>query len=58
MTIGWTTLTPWSSLAGGVLICLAAAMFLLINDRIAGVSGILGGLLRPVKVILDGEPLL
>lgn len=49
MTIDWATFTPWSSLAGGVLIGLAVAMFLLINGRIAGISGILGGLLRPVK---------
>ena len=40
--------TPWSSLAGGLLIGLATAMFLLFNGRIAGISGIVGGLLRPV----------
>lgn len=39
--------TPWSSLAGGLLIGVAAAMFLLFNGRIAGISGIIGGLLRP-----------
>ncbi|MCE9639975.1 MAG: YeeE/YedE family protein [Betaproteobacteria bacterium] len=39
--------TPWSSLAGGLLIGVAAAMFLLFNGRVAGISGILGGLLRP-----------
>ena len=49
MTIDWTNFTPWSSLAGGVLIGLATAMFLLLNGRIAGISGILGGLLRPIK---------
>ena len=49
MTIDWTNFTPWSSLAGGVLIGLATAMFLLLNGRIAGISGILGGLLRPTK---------
>ncbi|MDQ1922297.1 YeeE/YedE family protein [Massilia pseudoviolaceinigra] len=37
------------ALAGGALIGLAAAMFLLLNGRIAGISGILGGLLRPVR---------
>lgn len=41
--------TPWSALAGGILIGLAAAMFILLNGRIAGISGILGGLLAPVK---------
>lgn len=49
MTIDWENFTPWSSLAGGLLIGLATAMFLLLNGRIAGISGILGGLLRPVK---------
>ncbi len=40
--------TPWSSLAGGLLIGVATAMFLLFNGRIAGISGIVGGLLRPI----------
>ena len=47
MTLDWGNFTPWASLAGGLLIGLAAAMFLFINGRIAGISGILGGLLRP-----------
>lgn len=46
MTIDTTTFTPAASLAGGVLIGLAAALFLIFNGRIAGISGILGGLLR------------
>ena len=45
MTIDWAHFTPWASLAGGVLIGLAAAMLALLNGRIAGISGILGGLL-------------
>ena len=45
--IDWSNFTPWGSLAGGLLIGLAAALFLLLNGRIAGISGILGGLLRP-----------
>jgi len=49
MTIDWTNFTPWASLAGGLLIGVAAAMFLFLNGRIAGVSGILGGLLRPAS---------
>ncbi|RJG05699.1 YeeE/YedE family protein [Noviherbaspirillum cavernae] len=49
MTIDWSNFTPWSSLAGGILIGIAAAMFILFNGRIAGISGILGGLLRPRK---------
>jgi len=49
MSINWHDFTPWSALAGGMLIGLAAAMLLLLNGRIAGISGILGGLLRPVR---------
>jgi len=49
MTIDWTHFTPWPALAGGLLIGLAAAAFVLVNGRIAGISGILGGLLRPVQ---------
>ncbi|MYN10390.1 YeeE/YedE family protein [Pseudoduganella aquatica] len=45
MKIDWAHFTPWTSLAGGVLIGLAAALFVLFNGRIAGISGILGGLL-------------
>ena len=49
MTIAWNTFTPWSALAGGVLIGLAAAMLLLLNGRVAGISGIVGGLVKPVR---------
>jgi uncharacterized membrane protein YedE/YeeE len=47
MLIDTEHFTPWSSLAGGLLIGLATAMLLLFNGRIAGISGIVGGLLRP-----------
>ena len=49
MTIDWTSFTPWASLTGGVVIGIAAAMFILVNGRIAGISGVLGGLLKPVR---------
>jgi len=45
MTIDWAVFTPWSALIGGGLIGLSAAMFVLLNGRIAGISGIVGGLL-------------
>ena len=45
--IDWAHFTPWTSLTGGLLIGAAAAMLLLLNGKIAGISGILGGLLRP-----------
>ncbi|KNZ32146.1 MAG: YeeE/YedE [Methylibium sp. NZG] len=47
MTIDWNAFTPGTALAGGVLIGIAAAMFVLLNGRIAGISGVLGGLLVP-----------
>lgn len=47
--IDWINFTPWTALGGGVLIGLAAAVFVLFNGRIAGISGILGGLLRPAR---------
>ena len=45
--IDWNNFTPWASLAGGILLGLASAMFILLNGRILGISGIVGGLLRP-----------
>lgn len=49
MTIDWTHFTPWTALAGGLLIGIATAAFVLFNGRVAGISGILGGLLRPAR---------
>lgn len=49
MNIDWNSFTPWASLTGGVIIGIAAAMFILVNGRIAGISGVLGGLLKPVR---------
>jgi hypothetical protein len=39
--------TPVSGLVGGLLLGLAATMLLLLNGRISGISGIVGGLLAP-----------
>jgi uncharacterized membrane protein YedE/YeeE len=47
MTIDWANFTPWASLAGGVLLGVASAVFILLNGRVLGISGILGGLLPP-----------
>jgi uncharacterized membrane protein YedE/YeeE len=49
MTIDWVAFSPWTALAGGLLIGLAAALFILVNGRIAGISGIVGGLLKPQR---------
>ena len=47
MHIDWNHFTPWGSLAGGLLIGLTAVFLVLLNGRILGVSGFVGGLLRP-----------
>lgn len=47
MNIDTLAFTPGAALAGGLLIGLAAAVFVLFNGRIAGISGILGGLIKP-----------
>jgi uncharacterized membrane protein YedE/YeeE len=47
MNIDWAHFTPFASLAGGIILGLASAIFILVNGRILGISGILGGLLPP-----------
>ena len=47
MSIAWNAFTPASALIGGAIIGAAVALFVVLNGRIAGVSGILGGLARP-----------
>ena len=47
MNIDWNHFTPWASLIVGLLLGVASAVFILINGRILGISGILGGLLPP-----------
>ena len=47
MNIDWQHFTPWASLIGGLLLGVASAAFILINGRILGISGILGGLMPP-----------
>jgi uncharacterized protein len=44
MLIDWNSFTPLSAAIGGALIGVAAVMFVLLNGRIAGISGIVGGL--------------
>jgi uncharacterized protein len=41
--------TPFSSLTGGILIGLSASAMLLFDGKIAGISGIVAGVLRPIK---------
>ena len=47
--VDWDAFTPVSALAGGMVIGVAASLLLLLSGRIAGVSGILGGLLRAAR---------
>ena len=49
MNIDWAHFTPFASLTGGVILGIASAIFILVNGRILGISGIVGGLLRPVR---------
>lgn len=49
MSLDMAAFSPFASLTGGVLIGVAAALLLLLCGRVAGVSSILGDLLRPVK---------
>lgn len=50
MTIDWSNFTPWMALSGGMMIGVAAGILFLFNGRIAGISGIVGGLIRPLNL--------
>ena len=52
MVIDWSAFTPGSALAGGLLIGLSAGLFVLLDGRIAGISGLVGSLLHPPKAWL------
>ena len=47
MSIDWAHFTPFASLTGGIILGIASAIFILVNGRILGISGILGGLMPP-----------
>jgi hypothetical protein len=49
VSIDWASFTPATAAIGGAIIGSAVAMLVLLNGRIAGISGIAGGLLRPVR---------
>lgn len=49
MSIDWLHFTPAASLMGGLLIGISAAGLFVLNGRIAGISGIVGGLFRPAR---------
>ncbi len=54
MTIAWTAFAPWSALVGGLLIGLAAALYLLGNGRVAGIAGIVAS---PLRALFTGTSL-
>jgi len=41
MSIDWNSFTPWASLGGGAMIGLAISVFIVVNGRIAGISGLI-----------------
>jgi uncharacterized protein len=47
MQIDWLSFTPFPSLLGGVILGVAAALYVLLHGRILGISGIVSGLLHP-----------
>ena len=47
--IAWQDFTPWTSLAGGMLIGASAAVLITLLGRVAGISGIVGSLLAPAN---------
>jgi len=47
MQIDWLSFTPIPSLLGGMILGLAAALFVFLHGRILGISGIVAGLLHP-----------
>lgn len=46
MQIDWVHFTPLAALSGGLLIGAGAAVLLLLEGRVAGISGIVGGVFR------------
>lgn len=54
MNIAWSQFTPWASLAGGLLIGAATALFLFGNGRIAGIAGIVAS---PLRALTSGARL-
>jgi len=47
MQINWLEFTPGPALLGGVILGLAAALYVHLHGRILGISGIISGLFTP-----------
>lgn len=53
LTINWPHFTPSASLFGGILIGLAASILVIFRGKIAGISGILAGLMETENISQD-----
>lgn len=49
MSIDWANFTPLASSIGGLLIGLAVSILIIFNGKVTGISGIVGGLLKPTR---------
>ena len=49
MQIDWLAFTPGPAFFGGILLGIAAALYVILHGRILGISGIVSGLLSPKK---------
>jgi uncharacterized membrane protein YedE/YeeE len=49
MQIDWLSFTPIPSLLGGMMLGLAATLYVILHGRILGISGIVSGLVHPKK---------
>jgi hypothetical protein len=47
MQIDWLAFSPGPALLGGILLGVAAALYVILHGRILGISGIVSGLLSP-----------
>lgn len=47
MQIDWLAFTPGPSFFGGILLGLAAILYVLLHGRVLGISGIVSGLFSP-----------
>ena len=56
MNLDWNAFTPWSALAGGALIGLASALYILGNGRIAGIAGIVASPFRALLARTSLQP--
>jgi uncharacterized membrane protein YedE/YeeE len=54
MNVAWDSFTPWSALAGGLLIGAASALYILGSGRVAGIAGIVAS---PLRALVQGAGL-